>query len=73
MSTCKCSLQRVIGLVRGLWFLLHHQYWALTGTPLRFPVVALCHGDTGALGLPDMPLHKLQQITDGVDLGWANS
>lgn len=28
---CKCSLLRVIDLVRG-YYLLHHRYWALTGT-----------------------------------------
>ena len=32
--TCKYSLQITIGLVQGLWFLLHYWCWALTGTPL---------------------------------------
>lgn len=41
--TCKCSLPRVISLAQGLWFLLHHHWWALTGTPLGHPAV-LCHG-----------------------------
>jgi hypothetical protein len=36
-STCKCSLQWVIDLVQGLWFLLHYQYWSLPWTPLRYP------------------------------------
>ena len=34
-----------------LWSLLHHQYWILTRTPLRYSVVALCHGDSAALDL----------------------
>ena len=28
---CKCSLQWVMDLVQGLWLLLHHPYWVLTG------------------------------------------
>lgn len=40
----KCSLQRIIDLVRSLWFLLHIWCWALTETPLGYPIVALCHG-----------------------------
>jgi hypothetical protein len=28
--TYKCSLQLVIGLIQGLWFLLYHRYWTLT-------------------------------------------
>jgi hypothetical protein len=48
---CKCSLPWVIGLVLGRWLLLHHQYWILTGTPLRYPVVALCLKDPVVLDL----------------------
>ena len=55
-----------MSLVRGLWFLLHYQYWILT---VRYPVVALCHGDPVALELQDWSLHVLQQIIDGVDVG----
>lgn len=29
--TCRCSLQRAIGLIWGLWFPLHYWYWTLTG------------------------------------------
>jgi hypothetical protein len=29
--TSKCSPQLVIGLVRGLWLLLHYQYWTSLG------------------------------------------
>lgn len=67
--TCKCSLQRVVGLVRGLWFLLHYQCWALTGTPIGCPVVALWHGGPAALSQQDQSLHMLQQVTDGMDIG----
>ena len=38
----------------SLWLLLlHYQYWILMGTPLRYPVVALYHGDPAALVLQD--------------------
>lgn len=47
-----CSLRWLIILVQGLWLLLHHQHWFLTGTA---PTVALCHGDPSALGLQDQP------------------
>ena len=42
---------------------------SLTGTPLGYVVVALCHGDPAALGLQDQPLHVLQQIRGGVGVG----
>ena len=42
---------------------------ALAGTPLEYLSVALYCGDPAALGLQDRPLHMLQQITDGVDVG----
>lgn len=38
---CKCSLQWLVGLLGGLWCLLHCHYWNLTGTTLRYPVVSL--------------------------------
>lgn len=56
-------------LIRGLWLLVHYKYWTLTGTLLRYPVVALCHGDPAALDLQDPPLHLPQQLIDGVDVG----
>lgn len=34
---CKYSLQWVISLVQGFWFLLHHHYWVLTKTILGNP------------------------------------
>lgn len=34
--------------------------------PLEYPVVALCHRDSEALGMQDEPLHMLQQIIDRV-------
>lgn len=49
--------------------LLHSQYWALSGTPLGHPIVALCHVHPEDLGLQDQPLHGLQQIIDGKDVG----
>jgi len=45
-------------LVWDLWLLLY-QYWILTGTPLGYPFVALCHRDSAALVLEDQPLHML--------------
>ena len=62
-------MQRVIGLVQDLWFLLHHQCWGLTGAPLAYPVVVLCHGYLAALGLQDLSLPVLQKIADRVDVG----
>ena len=41
----------------------------LTETPLGYPVFVLCHRDLVTLGLQDWPLHVLQQIIDGVDVG----
>jgi hypothetical protein len=66
--TCKCSLQRVIGLVRVLWLLLHHQCW----TPLRHPAATLSHGDPASLVLMDQPFYALQQLI-GRMLLWASS
>jgi hypothetical protein len=48
--------------------------WILTRTVLRYPVVALCHGDPVALVLQNQPFYMLQQFIDGVDVGswiWA--
>jgi hypothetical protein len=54
--------------VQGLWLLLLYQSWILTRTPLRHPVVALCHGDLAALDLQDRPLLAFLQFTDWVDV-----
>ena len=51
---------QVIGLVRDLWLLPHHQYWIFTETPLRSPVF-LCHGDpsgTPPLSSLDPAVHR---------------
>lgn len=40
-----------VGLIQGLWLLLLYQYWNLPGMPLRYPVIALCHGDPVILEL----------------------
>jgi hypothetical protein len=56
-----------VGLVQGLWLLLHFQYRILTGTPLGYPAVALCQEDLVALVLQNKPLHTLQKFTDAVD------
>lgn len=62
-------IPRAIGVVRGLWLLLHHQCWILPMASLRYLLVALCHGDPAALDLQDPPLHLPQQLIDGVDVG----
>lgn len=67
--TYKCSLQWVVGLVWGPWLLEHYQYWMPTGSFLRYPVVALCHGDPAAFLLQDQPLLTLQQFTGDADAG----
>lgn len=69
LFTWKRLLQWIFGLVRGLCFLILHQYWALTRTPLGPPLVALCWGDPAALGLQAVPLHVLYQIIDEVGSG----
>jgi len=48
------------------WLLLYYQYWILTGIPLRYPVVGLCHGDPAALDLQDWPL-SCSAVDVGVD------
>ena len=53
----------------GLSFQLHYRCWALTRTPLGYPVAVLCHGDQTALNLQDLSLHVFQQIIDGMDVG----
>ena len=50
------------------WLLLHYHSWVLTGTPLRYSDVALCHGDSASLVLQGWALHKLQ-FMHGVDAG----
>ena len=72
ISTCTCSLQSVISLVRGLWFLLHYRFWAITKTPLGYPVVALYYGDPASLGLRVRFFHLLQKIIDKVDDGLSH-
>jgi hypothetical protein len=39
------------------------------GTPLRYPAVALCHGDPVVWNLQDLPLHALPQFIHGIDIG----
>lgn len=60
--TCKCLLQCVLGLVQGLWLLLHFPYSILTRTTLGYPVAALCLGDSAALIQQEQLLHMLQQF-----------
>lgn len=43
--------------------------WALSGIPLIYPVISLCHGDPAVLDLQDQSLHMLQLIIDGIDVG----
>lgn len=62
--TCKCSIQKVIGLVQSLCFLLRCWCWALTAVPLGYPIVVLYHGYPAALSLQDQSLQVLMQIID---------
>ena len=70
-SACKWSLQWTF----GHWCeskplaLLYHQYWILPRMHLRYPVVALCHGDPAALEEQHWSIHLLQQFIAGVDDG----
>lgn len=57
------------GLVQGLWVLVHHQFWILTETHLRYPAVTLIHGDPVAMVPQDWFLHTFQQVIDEVDIG----
>jgi len=65
----QCSLQWGVGLVQGLWLLLHHQLCILTQTTPEYPAAALRHEDAEASDLEDRTLHLLQQLIDGVDVG----
>ena len=56
-------------MFQPLWLLLHYQYWILTGSPLGYTFVSLCHGDPTTLDLQDQPFHILWQFIDGVDVG----
>lgn len=48
----------------------HSGYWALTGIPLRYPIVALYHGDSVALDLQVWALFTCsKQFIDEVDVG----
>ena len=55
----------ITGLVPGLLLLLHPRYWALTGTPLKYPIVSLYHGAPAALDLQVQPMLQ----PDGKDVG----
>lgn len=69
ISTCKCSLQRVICLVWGPWSPLHIRCRASTRTLPGRPDATLCYGDPAALFLWVRFLYVFQQIIDGVDVG----
>lgn len=58
MSTCKYSLVQF--KVSG---------FCCTGTSLGQPIAALCHGDSPALRLQDLPFHVLLQIRGGEVVG----
>lgn len=57
-----------MGLVQGLRLLLHYQYWTLTKTLLRYPVVCpeswRYHGFGSAGQAPSL----LKQLIDGIDV-----
>lgn len=57
--TCKGSLQRVIVLIQGLWFLEHHYHWILTESPLNYPEATPSHGDPVGTVPQDKFLHEL--------------
>lgn len=44
--------------------------WFLSGAPLGYPIVLLCHEDAAVLDLWVPPFHMLQQLL--VKSGWAN-
>lgn len=48
---------------------MNHQYWTLTEIPLRYPVVALSHGDFAAMILQDHSFNVPQQVIDKLDVG----
>ena len=52
--------------------LAHQSHWTLTETPLGYPAVALSHVDPVAIIPQDKSLHTLQQVINGVDVGWVN-
>lgn len=59
-----------------LQMIIAMSHWSVTllildshRTPLRYPIVAPCHGYPAALDLQARPFHMLQQIIDGVDAG----
>lgn len=68
LFTCTCSLQCVTRVVRGLWLVLHPQYW-LSLLYLGCAIVALCPGDPGAVDLQVQPLPMPQQFIDEVGAG----
>lgn len=54
----------VFGLLQDLWFLLHHQNWTLTKTPLVYSAVMV---------LQDWSLQGLKKVMGGVVLEGTNS
>jgi hypothetical protein len=74
LASVHCN-EPLVWFKASLWLLQHHQYWILAGTPLRYPAVALSHGDPVALDLQDWPFHALQKLFYrwGTGWGWANS
>lgn len=62
-----------IGLVQGLWLLLHNQYWTLTDTPLSHPVVVLSTGIQQPRFCGTRPFMCSSSSQMGWVLGWASS
>lgn len=71
--TCKCSLQYESLVCFKPLASVTLSILGPRGESIGYPVVALCHRDPEALDLQGQPFYVLQQITDGVDMGWANS
>lgn len=60
----QCSLQRVIGLVQGLWLLWHCQ-----PSPGLLQVTLLCHKEPAVLDQQDQPLQLSQPFANDTDWG----
>ena len=63
------SLANVHCNVSLVWLLWHCQHWVLTGTPLDYPVAALCHGGPAALGQQDCPFYVSKLFANEIDFG----
>lgn len=63
-SSCKRSLQWIVGQVQGIWLLLQHQCWTVTETSLRYPAILLSNRDPAVMVLHDQCLLTQRQVID---------